>query len=157
MDGSTMMNSNWQSMVAEEKARRMKEARMHTRFCVKVYKHESEAGRYFVHEHPQHASPWHEPEMKQMLRREGNILAGIDQCQYGLLIEDNYGWALAKEPTRSLTNPVGTAQGLQKTCPGKNTHPEQRHAVPFVSGSKKAQVYPCLVYPSDAADYPSCV
>ena len=69
-DWSTMMNINWPRMSAEDKARRMKEARMHLRLCATVYKHQAEAGRYFVHEHPQHASSRHEPEMKQMLRRE---------------------------------------------------------------------------------------
>ena len=75
-------------MTSEEKARRMNEARVHLRFFSKVYKHQAAAGRYFVHEHPHNAVPWDELEMKQMLRREGSILADTDQCQHAPSIED---------------------------------------------------------------------
>ena len=67
-------------------------------------------------------------------------MAEIEQCQYGLWIEDISGWALSKKPTGVLTNPFGIAQGLQKKCPGTWSHKEQRHALLFGGKSKKAKV-----------------
>ena len=51
-DWSSMMNMNWPRMTGEERAGRMKESRKHLRFCVKIYKHQSEQNSYYVHEHP---------------------------------------------------------------------------------------------------------
>ena len=52
-----------------------------------MYKYQIEQNRYYVHEHPMCAKSWDEPIMKSMLKKEKNILATIDQCQYGLLGE----------------------------------------------------------------------
>ena len=57
-DWSTMMNLNWDKMSPEEWKRRMRAARKHLRFCVKVYQHQVAEGRYFVHEHPYGAKSW---------------------------------------------------------------------------------------------------
>ena len=76
-----------------------------------------------------------------MIRKEDSILVEIDQCQYILWIEARFRWALARAPTRFLTHPPGIAQELQQTCPGKESHPEGRHAVLFGGHSKNAQVY----------------
>ena len=63
-DWSSMMNLNWGKMTTEEKERRMKAARKHLRFCVRVYRHQVKEGRDYVHEHPAQARSWQEPEMK---------------------------------------------------------------------------------------------
>lgn len=80
--------------------------------------------------------------MKKLARQKANILTTIDQCQYGLWIEDTQGWTLVKKPTKFLTNPPGIAQQLQQRCPGKKSHASQRHASLFNGRSKMAQVYP---------------
>ena len=109
----------------------MKEARAHLKFSITICKHQAEAGRYFAHEHPKATASWNEPDMKRMVRKEGNAVAEIDQCQYGLWIDDIFGWVLAKEPTRFFTDPIGMAQELQKMCPGAWCHEEPRHAALF--------------------------
>ena len=38
-DWSTMMGIHWGKLGQEEKNRRMKEARHHLRFCIKIYRH----------------------------------------------------------------------------------------------------------------------
>ena len=82
-DWSSMMNMNWPRMTEEERARRMKEARKDFRVCIKVHKYQMSQHRYYVHEHPMSAKSWQEPEMKAMMKKEKDIIAKIDQCQYG--------------------------------------------------------------------------
>ena len=141
-DWSSMMNMNWPKMSDEERRRRMKEARKQLRFCVKIYKYQMSQNRYYVHEHPMCAKSWDEPEMKAMMRKEKNILAKLDQCQYGLWVKDKQGWALAKKPTKVLTNSPCIAAELQRRCLGKDKHVNGRHASLFSGVAKQAQVYP---------------
>ena len=60
--------------------------------------------------------------MTEMAKNEKNILAEADQCQYGLWVEDQFGWALSKTPTRPLTNQSAVALELQRKCPGTHSH-----------------------------------
>ena len=89
----------------------LKEARKHLRFCVRLYRHQMEQGRYFLHEHPLGAKSWKEPEIQALVKKEKSILAKIDQCQYGLWVKDRVGWAVAKKPTKFLTNCPRPASG----------------------------------------------
>ena len=41
-------------------------ARRHLEFMVKLYRRQAECGRYFLHEHPAHASSWKEPCMVRL-------------------------------------------------------------------------------------------
>ena len=75
-----------------EKERRMRAARKHFRFCNKIYQHQVKEGRYFLHEHPYGAKSWQEPEIVAMLKKETNILAKLDHCQYGLWIKKKDGF-----------------------------------------------------------------
>jgi hypothetical protein len=97
-DWSTMIKLNWSKMGPDEKDRRTKVARRHLRFCVKLYQHQANEGRYLLHEHPMGAGSWNEPEVKSMVERAQNILAKIDQCQYGLWINDREGWTETMKP-----------------------------------------------------------
>ena len=62
-----------------------------------------DAGRYFIHEHLKQATSWKDPAMRKMTRKENNIRAEVDQCQYEL-------WF--------LTNSPAVAAKLQRKCPG---------------------------------------
>ena len=141
-DWSSLMSLNWPKMEKEDIKNRMKEARKHLRFCVEVYKHQIENGRYYLHEHPMHAKSWKEPMIKRMILKEKAIIAKIDQCQYGLKIKDREGTALAKKPTKFITNSPSIAKQLDLRCPGKGSHKEDRHASLMNGRAKKAQVYP---------------
>ena len=99
-DWSTLMNFNWGKLGAEENKRRMKDARGYLRFCVKVYQHQVKEGRYYTHGHPMGAGSWQEPGIKAMIRTEQNILAKLDQCQYGWWIKNKNGRSFAKKPTK---------------------------------------------------------
>ena len=141
-DWSSMMNLNWGKMTEEQKEKRMTSARSHLRFCVKIYKHQVKENRYYVHEHPLGARSWNEPMIRAMLKKESNILATIDQCQYGLWVLDKDGWAVAKKPTKFMTNSPCIAAQLQKRCPGKESHEKGRHASLLDGVARQAQVYP---------------
>ncbi len=90
-DWSTMMNLNWHRMSEEDVKRRMKEARVHLKFCIEVYKYQTEHSRYFLHEHPSAARSWKEPAMQKLMKMQDAILTKADQCQYGLIVEDMKG------------------------------------------------------------------
>ena len=120
----------------------MKEARKHLRSCINIYKLQADHNRCFLHEHPAYAKSWKEPEMIRMIRKEKNILARIDQCRYGLWVKDKLGGALAKKPTKFLTNSPCVAEQLMKRCMGKETHKHQRHASLVHGRAKQAQIYP---------------
>ena len=137
-----MMNLNWHRMCEEEVKRRMKEARVHLKFCIEVYKHQTEHSRYFLHEHPSAARSWKEPAMQKLMKMQDAILTKAGQCQYGLIVEDMKGQALAKKPTEFLTNSPCIASQLRRTCEGTHTHLNHRHANLFGGVAKFAQVYP---------------
>ena len=107
-----------------------------------MYNYQIAQNRHYVHEHPMCAKSWNEPEIKTLLKKEKNILAKIDQCQYGLWVKDQHGWAASKKPIKILTNSPCTAAQLQRRCPGKESHANGRHAALFSGVAKQAQVYP---------------
>ena len=65
---STMNNSNHPRMSRDEVEARMRYARQHLEFCVKLCRIQFGEGRYFPHEHPQSASSWQEKEITQLLQ-----------------------------------------------------------------------------------------
>ena len=64
---STMNHINHAKMPRELVNQRFREARKHLEFCVKLYNLQWEAGRYFLHEHPEGASSWQEHCILKML------------------------------------------------------------------------------------------
>ena len=80
--------STWQRInnkIGDESVvkREMDKAIMHLSFCVQLYREQLQGGRYFVHEHPEHASSWQTDVMKSLMSEEGVEVASCDQCQYG--------------------------------------------------------------------------
>ena len=70
---------------------------------MKIYKYQVDQGRYFLHEHPAAARSWKEPYVKKIAEMQDVLISQLDQCQYGLWVEDRCGSALAKEPTKFMT------------------------------------------------------
>ena len=52
-------------------------------FAASLYLEQIHAGRYFLHEHPRHASSWKVPAMEELIRIPGVTFTYGDQCQYG--------------------------------------------------------------------------
>ena len=82
----------------------LKNAMEHIRSCVKIYQHQDENDRYYLHEHPATATSSQMPEM-EALRASPNALETVSHlCAYGLNTTVEGRKLLAKKPTRFLTN-----------------------------------------------------
>lgn len=114
-----------------------RKAMVHLAFCCRLYKEQLSQGRYFLHEHPTPASSWKVKCMSGLARDPMVLTAEIDQCAYGLTSRDAEGEALAKKPTRFLTNSKALKQALSMKCQGCKRH------VQLVEGrASAAQEYP---------------
>ena len=71
---------------SEEKSRRWTEARLHIKFMVKVYKHQVENQRWFLHEHPSTSTSWALEEIQKMMKMEGVQVSQAHQCMYDLCL-----------------------------------------------------------------------
>ena len=81
---STMNSINYSRMDTPEVEQRTDYGRTHLQFCARLYKLQVDGGRYFIHEHPQSASSWHEGCIQKLLKEEGVQRVVGDQCMYGL-------------------------------------------------------------------------
>ena len=76
------------------------------------------------------------------MEMHGNISTKEDQCQYGPMVEDPLGKALARKPTKSFTNPLRIALQLRLDRDGAHTHRKRQHGSLSSGVAKIAQVYP---------------
>ena len=136
---SQMMNINKDRMDPLEYNQRLAEAKVHLQFVCELYVLQHEAGRYFIHEHPQGASSWRELcVMDTHLRTLAQKLT-VHQCMYGLTSKDPGGVERpARKATTFMTNCPGMALTLNKLCDGGHQHT-------VLEGAKRtrmSQVYP---------------
>ena len=75
-------------------------------FCVTLARKQMDGGRYFVYEHPKSAVSWDNPNVAKIASTPRVVRTELDQCEFGLVSEDELGNALAKKPTSLLTNSV---------------------------------------------------
>merc|ERR1739836_329887 len=142
-DWSALMNLNRDKMDPDTVAERKRVAKVHLDFCAKLYRIQHEAGRYFLHEHPNSATSWHEDTIKQLCRLEGVLTVTADQCRYGLVSTGPMGTGPAQKPTRFMTNSPCIAQKLKLRCPNRMTHTRRHEHVPLTNGrARAAQEYP---------------
>ena len=134
---SSIMNLNWGKMIGREKEERMRAARVHLNFCVKMYQIQHDAGRYFLHEHPTSATSWKEPGVMRLANMRGVMKTKAHMCRFGMTQSDKNGKALVLKPASFLTNSVCLANALNLTCTG-----EHRHIRLEGQRVKVAQVYP---------------
>ena len=62
----------------------MNEAMMHLDFVCSLFRLQHDAGRYFVHEHPQGAGSWQDEAIIYTQQYTNADILTIDQCCYGL-------------------------------------------------------------------------
>ena len=58
-------------------------AMVHIEFMCELYRVQVDAGRYFLHEHPETAGSWREIPIEEVLDHEDVGLVVGDRCQYG--------------------------------------------------------------------------
>ena len=80
-------------------------------------------GQFFLHEHPHGAKSWGVEPIKQLLKLGCVHTVRTDQCQFGLETPtDDGGRALAKKPTRFMSNSKIMLQELDRKCGGGHAH-----------------------------------
>ena len=79
---------------------KLKGATMHVEFCIKVYRHQDENDRYYLHEHPQTTTSWQLVAMKQLMSTPNAIEVNSHLCEFNLMTTDAVGNQVrAKKPT----------------------------------------------------------
>ena len=100
---------------------RLRKARLlvdrHLEFCCELYAFQIRRGFYFVHGHPHSAGSWSIPCIDRISRTPNVMSSVIDQCAYGLKLDDGGGEAPVKKPTRIMTNSVGGRHGDEEAVP----------------------------------------
>ena len=126
-------NEDWRQNFYAEREK----AADHVRFCVKLYRMQAAAGRYWLHEHPRSATSWQIPEMKKLMSEEGVVRAESDLCRFGMKIVIKGEEMAAKKPTSFATNAWVLGRELAKRCEGGHIHGH------LMEGrAKAAAVYP---------------
>ena len=121
------------------KQEKWQEHREHIAFMFKLYKRQMEEGRFFLHEHPAHATSWRLEEVTKLGDRKGVHIVTGDQCMFGLTTTRRGGRqvAAARKRTKFMTNSYHIARELERSC--DNTHQHQA----LVDGrAKEAERYP---------------
>ena len=95
---------------------------IHLRFCVTLAQRQMEDGRYLMYEHPKSAASWINPSVDRFASTAGVMRAELDQCEFGLMSEDELGQAPAKKPTPLLTNSVEVDRAMEVKCKGGHRH-----------------------------------
>ena len=107
-----------------QKQQRLEEHQEHVRFLVMLYRKQVEGGRYFLHEHPAHATSWHMADIAALRGQPGTHTVVGDKCMYGLTTESSRGrkLAAAKKSTRFMTNSYHIAREVSRRCDGVHKH-----------------------------------
>ena len=112
----------------------------HIRFCVKLYKKQIKAGRYFLHEHPLTASSWELQEIQHLMDTLDVFTGTAHMCALGLTTESKSNPSQrvpVMKPTRFMSNSWCIIQALSRRCECKEPHGD------LLDGrAKAAAVYP---------------
>ena len=129
-------NAAWIAQIEENIA----QAKRYVRFCIKIYNHQRESGRYFLREHPWPATSWFLPEMTKLREEKDVQKIRTDMCQFGMMsrtagVGSPLGHVL--KATGFLTNSKHIGRELGRIC-----NREHEHA-PLVGGrAAAAGIYP---------------
>ena len=123
---------------------RLKKAERHIQFVVRLYRIQVEGGRYSIHEHPAGATSWKLQCIRKLWKESGVQAVMADQCEFGLMSEDKWDRAPAKNPTRFLTNSPHVGEALAARCQNARREAKGQHRhVQLIQGrARAAQVYP---------------
>ena len=145
--------STWQRLnasrtrdpAAMERARQG--AILHLNFVAELYAEQLEGGRYFLHEHPLHASSWEIPSIARIMAMPNVQRVHGDQCQFGAEIQSgpDQGSPI-KKPSGFMTNSPAIAAALDIQCQGQGgacSRPRGgRHGQCSGRHAKDAAIYP---------------
>ena len=98
---------------------------MHLEFCIELYWIQLEAGRFFLHEHPDSASSWQVKAMQKLLEDERVLHVKGDMCAQGMTSNDWDGVGLVKKTTGWATNSPRIAEQVSARCSNKDGEPSE--------------------------------
>ena len=101
---SILQNINRERMGEAKWAKIMQYGKRHLQFACELYSMQVQAGRYFLHEHPESASSWKEKCIQRLWEREGVEKVTGHMCRWGMTSTDKLGEDLVKTPTAFMTN-----------------------------------------------------
>ena len=111
----------------------LEEATVHLDFSMEMQEEQLQRGDHGLHEHPDTATSWNLPSVKDSLAHDEVILVKSHQCRFGLQVQDKPN----RKSTLFATTCDAIAVNLQKLC--QCTEPHQ----PLMSGLPRlAQEYP---------------
>ena len=119
-----------------------RQADVHMKFVSELYELQIKEGRYFLHEHPWHATSWQLPFIQKIMNQHGTYTVKGSMCQFGMIVEGSQGRGLARKDTGFMTNSFEIANRLNRPCnntPNLKTH---EHIILLNGISKQAQRYP---------------
>ena len=115
----------------------------HMEFVSELYAMQHQAGRYFLHEHPERATSWKIECIRRVASMQHVQETVCDQCQYGQEWTDGEP---IKKGTRWLSNSQCILQALSRRCTGRGGHCSRpkggRHREVSGAVAKKSQIYP---------------
>ncbi len=120
---------------------------VHLDFVAELYEMQLDAGRYFLHEHPEWATSWKLPRIDAVLRRTGVERVRGDQCQFGAEIRSGaHRGDPVMKPTGFMTNSPMIARAVGARCGGRDGWCSRskggRHRLCSGQHAKDAAVYP---------------
>ena len=110
-------------VVADERAW----GRRHLRTSIRFYRGQYDAGRYFLHEHPDGADSWQDPEMKALQALPGVFTVKGPMCRWDMPITTRGETGVAYKMTRYVTNSPKLAAVLEGQCSNKTGGPFHVH------------------------------
>ena len=125
--------AEWRQEFEKKKRRAVR----HVEFCAAIYRLQSAAGRYWLHEHPANATSWNLRTITKLYTLPGVEKVRADLCAYGLKTVKGNEERYAKKPTCFLTNSWCLARELSRRCDGTHLH----HSL-MEGRAKQAAVYP---------------
>ena len=120
---STWQRLNWAKTNRPEEMRRAYvQACAHMQFVAQLYLDQIFGERYFLHEHPRHASSWELECMRRLRLIPGVAVVRGDQCQYGAEAPrgPNKGSPVLK-PTGFMSNSAEVLREMSRRCSGKGS------------------------------------
>ena len=124
---SLLQGLNKNKVPKEVRQQKLKEGRDKLKISIKYYNDRRKKGRYFLHEHPAHATSWREPEMVELTNQKDVYVVEGPMCRWGMKSRDASGIGYVRKPTRWATNSWELAKVLQSDCPNKGKDSKAWH------------------------------
>ena len=134
---STLQNLNKNKRDEEAHNARVKQAISHIDFCITLYTIQAKNGRYYLHEHPRHATSWKLESMQRFINKHQPKQVHANMCAFGMVSTDEQGKGLVCKPTTFMTNSSKLASLLSKHC-----NKQHRHVILMNGRAKQAAIYP---------------